>query len=184
MKTIKLLSILFISSILLQSCSNDDDTPEEVNEEELITTLIATLRDASTGSSVTLTFRDLDGDGGDDPVVTPGTLAANTTYNGTIQVLNETETPAEDITLEVLEEDDEHQFLYVIGGGLNATTEYTDADGDGNPIGVTFNLTTGDASSGTLTFILRHEPTKPNDGTPASAGGETDISAPIPVNVQ
>jgi len=45
MKTIKLLSILFIASILFTSCDNDD--PEPVNEEEVITTMTATLTPVS-----------------------------------------------------------------------------------------------------------------------------------------
>lgn len=184
MKTIKLLSILFIASIVLSACSNDDDGDQEpVNEEEVITTLIATLRPSGGGDTVTFTYRDLEGNGNPNIVVS-GDLTANTTYNATIQVLNETESPAEDVTLEVLEEDDEHQFLYVIASSLNITTTYTDQDGDGNPIGVTFNATTGDASAGDFTIILRHEPNKPNDGTPGDAGGETDISSTFPVEIQ
>ena len=38
--------------------------------------------------------------------------------------------------------------------------------------------------SDTLTITLKHEPTKPNDGTLASAGGETDIEVSFPINVQ
>ena len=63
-----------------------------------------------------------------------GNLTAGTTYDGTIELLNETETPAEDITEEVQEEADEHQFFYTIGTGLDVTTTYEDEDGDGNPI--------------------------------------------------
>ena len=33
------------------------------------------------------------------------------TYSGTMTLLNESETPAEDITIEIQEEDDEHQFF-------------------------------------------------------------------------
>ena len=99
MKTIKLLSILFIASILFISCDNDD--PEPVNEEEVITTMTATLTPVSGGGTIVLKTQDLDGDGPDAPVVTvSGSLAANTTYNGVMEVLNETESPAEDITEE------------------------------------------------------------------------------------
>ena len=54
---------------------------------------------------------------------------------------------------------------------------------DGNPLGTEFSLDAGDASTGTLTFTLRHEPKKPNDGL-ADAGGETDISATFPVEIE
>jgi len=83
----------------------------------------------------------------------------------------------------VEEEDLEHQFFYTPGGGLSVTTTYSNFDADGNPLGTQFTLTAGAASSGTLTFTLRHEPTKPNSGL-SDAGGETDISATFDVTVQ
>jgi hypothetical protein len=57
-------------------------------------------------------------------------------------------------------------------------------DTNGMPLGSTFDLTTGAAGSGTITFTLRHEPTKPNDGTLAEVGGNTDIEATFDVVVQ
>ena len=125
MKKIKFLATAIFATLLFVSCSSDDDTPEPVNEEEVITTLTVTLIPNGGGSPVTLQTRDLDGDGPNPPVVTTGNLATGVTYNGSIVLLNETEEPAENITLEVEEEDDEHQFFYTISGGLAATTEYS-----------------------------------------------------------
>jgi hypothetical protein len=183
MKKVKFLATAIFATLLFVSCSSDDDTPEPVNEEEVITTLTVTLIPNGGGSPVTLQTRDLDGDGPNPPVVTTGNLATGVTYNGSIVLLNETEEPAENITLEVEEEDDEHQFFYTISGGLDATTEYSNFDGDGNPLGTQFTLTAGAVSSGTLTFTLRHEPMKPNTGL-GDAGGETDISAPFNVSIE
>jgi hypothetical protein len=183
MKKIKFLATAIFATLLFVSCSSDDDTPEPVNEEEVITTLTVTLIPSGGGSPVTLQTRDLDGDGPNPPVVTTGNLATGVTYNGSIVLLNETEEPAENITLEVEEEDDEHQFFYTISGGLAATTEYSNFDGDGNPLGTQFTLTAGAVSSGTLMFTLRHEPMKPNTGL-GDAGGETDISAPFNISVE
>ncbi len=185
MKFLKLFSIIALSSLLFIACSDDDDAPEPVNEEEVITTMTITLSPQGGGTNITLQTRDLDGDGPDPPDVTvSGDLAANTTYDGSIELLNETETPAEDITEEVEEEDDEHQFFFDIGGGLDATTDYANFDGDGNPLGTEFTLTAADASSGNITITLRHEPNKPNDGTLADAGGETDIAQTFDLTIQ
>ena len=175
MKTIKLLSVLALTGILFTSCSDDDDTPEEVNEEEVITTMTITLTPQGGGDAITFQTRDLDGDGPGEPVVTAGNLIGNTTYTGSIELLNETETPAEDITEEIEEEDDEHQFIFEFTGAIDAVAA-TDSDDDGNPIGLAFELSTLTAGPTTLTVTLRHEPTKPNDGTLAGAGGETDIA--------
>jgi len=163
------------------SCS-DDDTPEVVNEEEVITTMNVTLTAA--GSTVTLQSQDLDGDGPNAPTITvSGDLDANTAYAGSIELLNETESPAEDITEEVEEEADEHQFIFVSTGSISDIV-YDDTDSNGNPVGIEFTLNTGDAGAGTLQITLRHEPTKPNDGTLADAGGETDIAQTFSITVQ
>lgn len=178
MKTLKLLSIFFVAGLLFTACSDDDggDNPDPVNEEEVITTMNITLTPMGGGTAVTFSSQDLDGDGPNAPVITAPNLAGNTTYNATIEILNETESPAEDITEEIEEEDDEHQFIFEITGSLASATA-TDTDGDGNPVGLSFDLVTNTAGSASLTVTLRHEPTKPNDGTLAGAAGETDIAA-------
>ncbi|WP_396637938.1 type 1 periplasmic binding fold superfamily protein [Maribacter sp. R77961] len=173
---------LLAAGLLTVSCSNDDDDPEVINDEEVITTMNVTLTAAS--GNITLQSQDLDGDGPNAPVIDiSGNLAANTTYSGSIELLNETESPAEDITEEVAEEDDEHQFFFSASGAVTGT-DYADADGDGNPLGILFTLTTGDAGNGTLQITLRHEPKKPNDGSLSDAGGETDIAQTFNVVIQ
>lgn len=181
---ISILTAIAITGTLFTGCSNDDDAPVIVNEEEVITTMTITMTPVGGGTAVTLQTRDLDGDGPDAPVITiSGSLAANTVYNSAIVLLNETETPAEDITLEVEEEDDEHQFFYTVAGGLDIMTAYSNFDGDNNPLGTQFVATTGAASTGSITFTLRHEPTKPNTGL-TDAGGETDIETTFNVTIQ
>ena len=174
---------LLASTLIFASCSDDDDnTPDPVNDEEVITTLTVTLDSGS--DTVVMQYQDLDGDGSNAAVVTvSGSLNANTIYDGSIVLLNETEDPAENITEEVEEEDLDHQFFYTVGSGLNVTTDYADADSMGNPLGLSFILTTSEASSGALTFTLRHEPNKPNDGL-ETAGGETDIDVTFDVTVE
>ncbi|WP_425236767.1 type 1 periplasmic binding fold superfamily protein [Ulvibacterium sp.] len=197
MKTIKFLSALALTSFLLTSCSDDDDAPEPVNEEETITTMTITMVPQGGGTTVTLVSRDLDGDGPDAPDITvSGSLAENTVYDGGVALLNETETPAEDVNEEIEGEAAEHQFFFVVGGALNATTEYGDDESDyvseetgenfttTNPVGIVFTLTTTDASAGTLAVTLRHEPKKPNDGTLADAGGETDITQTFDLTIE
>ena len=179
---------LLASTLIFASCSDDDDnTPDPVNEEEVITTLIVSLEmiNGQSGSdTVVMQYQDLDGDGPDAATVTvSGSLNANTVYDGSIVLLNETEMPAENVTVEVEEEDDEHQFFYTVGSGLDVATEYANFDGDGNPLGTMFVLNVGSASSGGLTFTLRHEPNKPNTGL-ENAGGSTDIEVTFDVTVE
>ena len=182
LKTMKTCSMYGILAIAMLGCS-DDDTPQIINAEELITTVILTLTPQS-GEQVVLTTQDLDGDGPDEPVSTvSGSFAENRQYQGVVAFLNETETPAEDITEEVIEEADEHQVFYTISEGLNIQTAYEDQDSQGNALGVQITLSTGVASQGSLTVTLRHEPVKPNTGID-SAGGETDVATSFDVIVE
>ena len=173
-------SILFLTLIsclfIFNSCKDDDPIP--VNGEEVITTLNYILT-PTTGDVVTLSFLDLDGDGGNAPTISGGTLQANMTYTGVLDLKNESEDPGEDISAEVKEEDEDHQFFFSVDGDLKLNVAYDDVDADGKPVGLETTLTTLEASTGTLTIVLRHEPNKSADGvadgTITNAGGETDI---------
>ena len=183
MKNKFLLFPILLIVLIYTSCSGGDD-PKPVNEDEIITTMTIILSPSGGGTPITLQTRDLDGNGPNTPVVTvSGNLTADTTYSGVIQVLNESITPTENITEEVLEEANEHQFFYTPAGGLSLSTTYSDQDGNGNPLGVQFAMYANTASSGTLTVSLRHNPTKPNTGL-SDAGGETDIEATFNVTIQ
>ncbi|WP_237275713.1 type 1 periplasmic binding fold superfamily protein [Tenacibaculum ovolyticum] len=186
MKNIKLLAALFISTLAITSCS--DDTPVPVHEEEVITTMTIELTPNGGGDKVTILSDDKDGEGPTAPEVTGGNLTANTTYNAVIKLENKLESPAENITLEVAEEADEHQFFYS-ANGVSGTFAYAgNNDANGNPVGINFTVTTGDAGTGTYVVTLRHEPSKSatgvKEGDITNAGGETDIQVTFPITVQ
>jgi hypothetical protein len=183
MKIIKISSFYAVLTIAVLGCSSDDAPPEFNNVEELITTVVLTLTPEN-GEGIELKTVDLDGEGPNDPVITvSGSFTANTSYQGAVLFLNQSVTPEENITEEVIEEADEHQVFYTTTEGLNIETQYEDQDSQGNPLGVQITLFTGLASAGTLTVTLRHEPLKPNDGLD-SAGGETDITTRFDVSIQ
>lgn len=168
---------LAVLPFLFSSCEKDD--PIIPNEEELITTLIYTLTPVGGGDVKTFSFQDIDGDGGSLPIISNDTLEANTTYNGVLRLLNESESPAEEITEEIEEEKEDHQFFFVPTTASTAVVTYSDQDADGNPVGLLSQLTTQAASMGKITIILRHEPNKLGanvaNGDLTNAGGETDI---------
>jgi len=179
-----LILLLLAGVLVTTSC---EDTPPDVNEEEVITTLTLTFEPTNGGDAVTFQYQDLDGDGGEAPTITEGTVDPNTTYTVRVGLLNESVTPAEDVALEVAEEDADHQFFFVFEG-IAATHSYTDTDGNGNPLGLLNEVVTTDAGSGTMTVTLRHEPNKAGDGVaagdPTNAGGETDIEVTFDFVVQ
>ena len=199
-----LLSVLavavFASAALTFACADDDEPapigpvepgePHGPGEEELVTTLTITLTPTGGGTPVTASFRDLDGEGGDDPVVEVLTVSADTDYDGSVQVLNETETPAEDITEEVEEEAEAHQFFYnTLGGFASASVTITDKESDyvsntgaDHPVGIEFTLSVpANAQDGQLRVRLSHYDDAPKDGT--SLSDETDIDVTFDVEV-
>ncbi|MGB7395220.1 MAG: type 1 periplasmic binding fold superfamily protein [Pricia sp.] len=187
MRNLKHLLLLALFGVLFVACSGDDngDTPEPINEEELITTMTVTLTPVTGDGIVVLSKVDTDGDGSTAPVVNvEGTLVTGLAYSGSIVLLDETETPAGNITAEVREESNEHQFIFATDDNLDVAIEYDDIDGNGNPVGLEFNLIAGEPSTGNLTIVLRHEPTKPNDGTLDGAGGETDVEGTFELTVE
>lgn len=182
------ISVLAIAAMLsFASCSSDDDAPVPVNEEEVITTVTATFTPMAGGSTITLTSRDLDGDGPNAPVVTAsGNFVAGITYHGSIVFLNELNNPAENITDEIEEEGDEHQIFYQ-QNGLGSFI-YDDEDMNGNPVGLHFTYTAATTPiTGNLTVTLRHEPNKAGEGVAAgsiaNAGGSTDAEVTFAVTV-
>ncbi|OED35764.1 hypothetical protein AB832_06110 [Flavobacteriaceae bacterium (ex Bugula neritina AB1)] len=200
MNTRKFFAMFSAATLLFASCSDDDDsTPTPVSDEEVITTATVTLINGN--DVVTLRFFDEDGaDGPTAPVATvSGALKASTTYNGSISILNETESPAENVNEEIEEEADEHQFFYVTDD-LGITTAYTDNESDyedangnafttTNPVGLTFTLTTTDTTGdGKLRMVLRHEPSKDaegvSDGDITNAGGNPDVDWTFDITVE
>tara|TARA_B110000977_G_C10872743_1_gene414286 strand:+ start:197 stop:760 length:564 start_codon:yes stop_codon:yes gene_type:complete len=180
------ITTVVLATLALSSCKKDE-VPVIPNEEEVITTLNYTLTPNTGGIPIVLSFQDLDGDGGNAPIITGGTLESNKTYTGELVLLNEQESPSGDITAEIQEEDEDHQFFFQTNiAGL--TVAYNDQDANGNPLGLQSTVTTSEVGNGTLTVILRHEPNKSGSdvtsGDITNAGGETDIEVTFNITVQ
>jgi hypothetical protein len=104
-----------------------------------------------------------------------------------LELLNELEDPAENITNEIIEEAVDHQFFYSTSID-DLVIAYDDMDPNGNAIGLETMVSANSANTGTITIILRHEPKKSAsgvaDGTITNAGGETDIEVTFYVDIQ
>jgi len=192
MKTIKSLSLLMIFGLLFIGCSSDDDNdiPEEINEEEVITNFVVSLiPQGGGGAPITLTSIDIDGEGGAAAeTVVVGTFASGVTYNGSMELLNALENPPENIREEVEEEDDEHQFFYNVSGSIGLEFTYTNFDDDNNPLGTEFTVEATGAGNGSVTFTLRHLLDKFADGVAngdiTNAGGDTDLMVTFDVEAE
>lgn len=106
-------------------------------------------------------------------------------FYGTIELLDETKSPADTITAEVEEESDVHQFFYTPEGGIVGRVTVVIADKDANnlPVGLeyTVTVTAGAAVNGMLNVVPSHYDESPKDGTTPS--DESDIDIDFPVNV-
>lgn len=178
---------LFLLSFVFVACSNETAGP--VNPEELINSVrLYFINTTDRSEVITATFQDLDGSGGDLPLLTHPMLTANTNYDISIQFLNELENPAEDVTLEVSNENLVHQVFYVSEAGLNLIYAYNDRDINGNPTGLFGTIMTGAVSTGNLTISLIHEGFKNapgvSDGDPTNTSGKTDIEVTFNVTIQ
>jgi hypothetical protein len=190
MKKLKTAILAFAAILVISSCDKDEPTkqPDPVNQEELITTVRVVLTPVGGGSTVTLSYKDLDGDG---PAVAEnnvsGTFGLNKTYNGEIFVLDETKTPADNVSAAILVEAVDHQFFYQKTGTL-PSFEYTPAteaannyDSNGKPLGYKTKFVTTTAATGSLRVVLKHEGNKSavgvanGDYTNATGASDFDI---------
>ncbi|KAA5541660.1 hypothetical protein [Adhaeribacter rhizoryzae] len=174
--------VLLLAAGILSSCQNNDEDQAPLNESELITTVTLTMQEVGTSNTVTATFRDPDGEGGNAPTKFDEiVLKPNAVYNTAITLKNESVTPAEDITSEIEEEADDHQFFYTPTAGLNVTVAYEDKDSKNLPIGLKTKITTGAASTGKLKVTLKHQAGTKNN---AITTGETDVELDFTTKVQ
>lgn len=180
LKLLRLLFILILGNTLLftTSCDKDEDNAPD-NEQELITTVALTFT-PTTGSAVTATAKDLDGDGGNAPVIQPIVLKANTDYNLSVTFSDESKTPVDNITEEVKTESNEHLVCFVATGAMPAPIAQ-DKDNNGKNLGLANSFKTGAAGTGTLKITLKHLADKASAN--ACSTGETDVEQTFNVTI-
>jgi hypothetical protein len=183
--------LAFAVILALASCKKEADDPvvpppPDTNESELITTVRLTYYTISFAEYKYMTFTDLDGDGGNAPVIVADTLSADSIYTVEVEVLNESASPEVNLTPEILTEGVDHQFFLQQDPDL-LLLNYGDSDGNGQPIGQLFTCVVITPGSGTLKLTLRHQPDKSAPGVSAgditNAGGDTDIEVVFPLVV-
>ncbi|MDA3613974.1 hypothetical protein [Polluticaenibacter yanchengensis] len=143
------------STIVLVACTKKD-VEEENHDNELITTLQLQFTPVGGGATKTFAWKDLDGDGGNAPVIDAIDLPANTTYNFTVKVLDESKNPVEDITAEILEDAANHRFYYVPGEGADIKITNLNKDANNVTLGSTGQWQTSTAVNKNVRVVLRH----------------------------
>ncbi|MFT6851117.1 MAG: hypothetical protein ACJATA_001935 [Sphingobacteriales bacterium] len=181
--------LILVGSILFSGCLGNDgevDNPKNPdNEEEVITTLtLKFINQNSTEDTISVTYFDPDGDGGNGPLAFDSIALDNGTYNVEMEILDESNSnEIINIGEEIEEEADEHQFFFQtdIPG---FTIEYDDQDINGNPLGLKTIWRITKAGNGDVIVILKHQP----DQKPSAPGniniGATDIELSFPTIVR
>lgn len=186
------LALLLSVTLSFLSCSKDDPVPEL--DQEVITEVTVSFTEVddngnTLGASMEFEARAEEGialGGNLDIDVITGLesgkryLMEVTAYNGIAE---------EDITEEIEEEADEHQFYYLgsafVGNSSFMAYTYDDEDENGNPIGLKGLVTVDESLSsntGQIRVILRHDLDKDYEGADqphwenfVQAGGESDL---------
>lgn len=177
------LLLLAMGVLLSTFTACDDSEPEPIDEGELITTLKITLVPEGKAQQVIGIYSDPDGPGGNPATANTINLEANTTYNATITLTDDSKNPAVDITSEVEEEGDEHELFYETLNNLNLAVTKTDLDKNNRTLGLKARVVTSSTSTGKLRITLKHQPGSKGN-TPDITKGETDVQALFDVVVQ
>jgi hypothetical protein len=195
--TIKQFNNLTIAAILtFSSCKKDDPKkPVITNPQEVLTTVLINGYNLNDSSNLNYQFNykweDLDGDGGNNPIIDTITLDTGVIYSCKVLIIDKTKTPFDTVSVAIEEEKNEHQFFYTPSSNLTGkfSTEILDFD-DNNPklpVGLKFKLITKSNQSyslpliGNLNLVLSHY-----DGVAKSLSksDESDIDINFPVKLK
>ena len=204
----QLTRIVPILLLVLSACSDVEDGADghdghHHHDHELITTVILNFA-AVEGDDVSATATADTFAGG---VIADDIVLSNATdYILTFEILNEEETPAEKVHVEIADEDDEHQLFFqgtAVRGPANdnenAIVEqiYVDFDVNDRPVGLENEINTIEPGSGDFKVTLRHMPlqngeTIKTDNTAADVaegglgaiGGDNDFSIEFSLTVE
>lgn len=166
---------LMAVAMLFTQCkdSGDEVTPDDENE--LITSVTLHFKEAGTNTVTSFGYKDADGDGGNAPTRFDSIrLSPNKAYTLTVEFMDESKSPAMDITDEIAEEADEHLIVFTSTPAALLSYTYGDKDGNNHPIGLTGTANTGAAGSGSLKVQLRHQPGNKN-GTPGPGSDDVNL---------
>jgi predicted RNA binding protein with dsRBD fold (UPF0201 family) len=108
-------------------------------------------------------------------------LKKNSTYTVQVKFLDETTTPAGDITVDILARQNYHLVCFAVTGAA-LTVQRTDHDTNtpSLEVGLQDKFTTVAVGSGSLNVQLRHQPNAKNGDC---APGSTDVDANFPVSI-
>jgi hypothetical protein len=164
-------------SLMLLACEKapkPDAAPK--NEAELITTVVLYFRD-SLMSTQTFKWSDLDGPGGQDPLIDTIKLQALKAYDLSLDFLDESKTPTDSITTEIKAEANNH-LIYFESPMSQLLIQTKDKDDNGLPLGLESQWQILGAGIGKVRIVLKHQVGIKNGDINL---GETDTEVEFPI---
>jgi len=188
---IKYICALALLALAIGCGSNPSNPPVGVDHAPPTTVVMQLIRLDSAGKALDTTMctvRDTSVSGlKGKPRVEGGLyLVSNNKYTGSLKLLDESQTPAKDVTSEIVTEKDAHIFRYSIKGDApNAMViSNLDKDSKGLDFGLNFTLVTYSGKvvklTGAINLILEHH----DDGNKAGATFDTDINQDFPFDMR
>jgi hypothetical protein len=180
----KIYMLCTLSVLFAASCRRQNNPSPPGEENELITTVRLQFTDSLTGNVSLFSWRQPGGPGtaiSADTIV----LAANKTYRATVKILDESKSPAFDVTAEIKAACNEHRFFYT-STTTRISTTITDRDSLNPPmeLGLQFTASTSlnGQATGTYRVLLKHY-TAASPKTAGASAGSSDIDVSFPIRV-
>ena len=177
-KILKKTYILYLPLVVLlvNSCSKDD--PDGINEQEFISNVVISV------TSPDGALQTIDWDLSETNMETIN-LKVNSNYSVGLSFENRSDpTDIEDVTLEIIDEADEHQVFFEFADISVDVTSASDDTKDGSR-GVLLKSVWNASStgSGIVRVYLIHQPTNFNANNREDFGGFNDVAIDIPVSI-
>jgi hypothetical protein len=171
-----IITAIFSLLLLFQLAGCEKKKKEET---ELITT-VKVIATNATNPGGTFIWKDADGDGGNPPS-SPDTiqLDSGVSYSIKLEFLDESSSPAKDITAEIKAEEKEHRICFT-SSNSSVSIQITDTDGK-FPLGLESTWIGSMKGKSKLRIVLRHQPDA-KDGT--CDLGETDVDVEFPLVIK
>ena len=175
---LKKASLLYLPllTILIYSCSKDD--PDGINEQEFISNVVISV------TSPDGSLQTIDWDLSETNMETIN-LKANSNYSVGLSFENRSDpTDIEDVTLEIIDEADEHQVFFEFADiSVDVTSANNDTKVGSRGVLLKSVWNASSTGSGIVRVYLIHQPTNFNATNREVFGGFNDVSIDIPVTI-
>ncbi len=178
-----ILAGFLITAVLFNSCKKDETavSPPVPGNEFLTNVQLMITNNANPSDVQTKAVKQLP-DQAIDYSNASISLKPNSSYSVAVKFLDETTTPAGNVTDDIYERRNYHLICFA-PSGANLTVVRTDRDTN-NPaleVGLEDSFTTGAASTGSLNVQLRHQPNAKN-GSCDPGSSDADVTFPVSIN--